>query len=242
MINKGLKIGLSIAVIGITGTIVYMLIKKMKKKKEEEIGSLPVSSTTPITPITTPVSTISIPFKSKVEGNAFRGWINDNYPSYASEIDLDRTGSYNNSYINKAWTKYGSVYQVSGGVIAANLKTDNNVEVNTKSALTNAYNILTGTTSLTAPTGNFNAATSANALYNSMKGGFTDEDLFFNTSNGMSESQRVLTRQYFDDNNIGQGDTLCQWIEGDFSGGQEDEALKLYGLPTDAGYFETNCD
>jgi len=241
-ISKGLKIGLSVAAVGITGTIVYMLIKKfMKGKKLEEKEELSIVSVdTPTASSPTPISSGSIPFTSKVEGNAFRGWINDTYPSYASEINLDRTGSYNNSYINKAWTKYGNVYQVSGGVIAANLQTEG--KVNTASVFTNAYNVLTGTTGQTAPTGTFNAETSANALYNSMKGAFTDEDLFFNTSNNMTSSQRVLTREYFDDNNIGKGETLCEWIEGDFAGGEENKALTLYGLPTGAGYFESNCN
>ena len=50
------------------------------------------------------------PFKNATEGNAFRAWINDKYPSYARQIDLDRTGSYNNSYIRKAFYKYGLEY------------------------------------------------------------------------------------------------------------------------------------
>ena len=241
-INKGLKIGLSIAAVGITGTIVYMIIKKILKKKEEEVvivdGDTPdvlvKTTTTSSTPTSsTPKSLPSIPFTSKLEGNAFRDWINDTYPSYASEINLDRTGSYNNSYINKAWTKYGSLYQVSG--VSTNLNTSD-------STLTNAYNILTGTTGETAPSGTFNAATSANALYKSMKGFGTDEVLFFNTSNGMTSSQRVLTREYFDNNNIGKGETLCEWIEGEFDWGSETKALKLYGLPTGAGYFKSNCN
>ncbi|HAI43566.1 MAG TPA: hypothetical protein DCM40_38445 [Maribacter sp.] len=52
----------------------------------------------------------SVPFENATEGNAFRGWVNDNYPAYAQEIDLDRTGSYNNSYITKAYQKYGAEY------------------------------------------------------------------------------------------------------------------------------------
>lgn len=52
----------------------------------------------------------STPFKNKAEGDAFRKWVNDNYPSYAREIDLDPSGDYNNTFIRKAWKKYGSVY------------------------------------------------------------------------------------------------------------------------------------
>jgi hypothetical protein len=34
----------------------------------------------------------NVPFQNTTEGNAFRSWVNDNYPEYAREIDLDRTG------------------------------------------------------------------------------------------------------------------------------------------------------
>lgn len=51
-----------------------------------------------------------LPFKDKTEGNKFRNWVNDNYPAYAKEIDLDRSGSYNNEYIKKAWGRYGNEY------------------------------------------------------------------------------------------------------------------------------------
>lgn len=54
----------------------------------------------------------AMPFTNKTEGNRFRGWINDNFPNYAQKIDLDRTGSYNNSYIQQAWDKYGAQYKV----------------------------------------------------------------------------------------------------------------------------------
>jgi hypothetical protein len=53
------------------------------------------------------------PFTNNTEGNAFRGWVNDNYPTYAREIDLDRTGAYDNNYIRKAYAKYGAEYQQS---------------------------------------------------------------------------------------------------------------------------------
>lgn len=50
------------------------------------------------------------PFKNKTAGNKFRKWINDTYPDYAKEIDLDRTGAHDNDYILKAWEKYGNEY------------------------------------------------------------------------------------------------------------------------------------
>lgn len=56
---------------------------------------------------------ITSPFKNVTDGNKFRTWINDKYPEYARKIDLDRSGSYNNSYIRRAWMDYGSVYSKS---------------------------------------------------------------------------------------------------------------------------------
>lgn len=50
-------------------------------------------------------------FSSKSEGDAFRAWVNDNYPDYAKEINLDRSGSHTNSYIMRAWAKLGSEYK-----------------------------------------------------------------------------------------------------------------------------------
>ena len=51
------------------------------------------------------------PFANKEEGNVFRQWINETYPEYAEEIDLDAEGPYNNSYIQKAWKEYGDEYK-----------------------------------------------------------------------------------------------------------------------------------
>ena len=48
--------------------------------------------------------------KNKEEGDAFRQWINETYPEYAKNIDLDKEGAYDNSYIKKAWEKYGGDY------------------------------------------------------------------------------------------------------------------------------------
>ena len=50
------------------------------------------------------------PIKNKIEGDKFRKWVNDTYPEYAKEIDLDPAGAFNNSYIKKAWKKYGKEY------------------------------------------------------------------------------------------------------------------------------------
>lgn len=71
--------------------------------------------TTTTTPETTPkitpeTKTSSLPFKNSVEGNQFREWVNNTHPEYAKSIGLDRQGSHTNSYIQKAWLKYGKEY------------------------------------------------------------------------------------------------------------------------------------
>jgi len=56
------------------------------------------------------------PFENRSQGNDFRKWVNDNYSSVAKEIDLDRTGDYNNCYIRKAYA-----YKSTGGRTLGNL-------------------------------------------------------------------------------------------------------------------------
>ena len=58
-------------------------------------------------------SSVSTGFKNKAEGDAFRGWVNDKYPAYAKSIVLSKTGDYDNSYIRKAYAKYGAEYKLS---------------------------------------------------------------------------------------------------------------------------------
>ncbi len=52
-----------------------------------------------------------IPFKNKTEGDLFRAWVNNIHPAVAKEIDLDRSGSYNNAYIKKAWRRLHKEYK-----------------------------------------------------------------------------------------------------------------------------------
>ena len=51
------------------------------------------------------------PIKTEKEGNAFRAWINDNYPFYAQNVKLDRTGDPRNGYLQQAYFELGSEYQ-----------------------------------------------------------------------------------------------------------------------------------
>jgi len=54
-----------------------------------------------------------IPFKNKTEGNLFRAWVNDNHKGWAKANDLSRSGRHDNSYIKKAWKRWGQDYQMA---------------------------------------------------------------------------------------------------------------------------------
>jgi hypothetical protein len=57
----------------------------------------------------------TLPFKTKEEGNAFRKWLNDNYPGIAKSFELDRVGSHTNSYIKNAFnSKIGKTARTWG--------------------------------------------------------------------------------------------------------------------------------
>ena len=52
---------------------------------------------------TTSKSKSDLPFKTKEEGDKFREWMNKYYPKTSKKLQLDPSGSYNNSYIRRAW-------------------------------------------------------------------------------------------------------------------------------------------
>lgn len=68
----------------------------------------------------------TLPFKNREEGNAFRNWLNDNFPDAAKSLDLDRDGSHTNPTIKKAFntipkgwttTTYGMYYLRNKGKV-----------------------------------------------------------------------------------------------------------------------------
>jgi len=120
--NKGLKIAIGFATIGVVGVGIYFLYKKVIKpklddKKEEKPDNV-VKNVKALDEVKTkversprPRTSSKTPFTSRTDGNAFREWINDTYSDYAKKINLDRSGEYDNSYIRKAWKEYGDEYQ-----------------------------------------------------------------------------------------------------------------------------------
>lgn len=57
--------------------------------------------------------TTKLPFKNAEEGNAFRKWVNDNHEDIARKLNLDPTGDFNNSYIQRAYEELGEEYEES---------------------------------------------------------------------------------------------------------------------------------
>ena len=64
----------------------------------------------------------TLPFKTREEGNAFRKWLNDNYPSIAKKFELDRVGSHTNAYIKNAFNaKIGKTARTWGQYYLTNM-------------------------------------------------------------------------------------------------------------------------
>tara|TARA_R100001086_G_scaffold235296_1_gene158137 strand:+ start:204 stop:1019 length:816 start_codon:yes stop_codon:yes gene_type:complete len=253
--KRNTKIILSLLALGVTATTIILLIRRRKKKKEnealinntftpnrvEEIVKTPLSITNPPTPteIANVVDngSIEVAIKNRDEGNAFRNWVNDNYPEYAKQIDLDRSGSHTNAYIKKAWKKYGTEYTQQNQTILGNIANTINESLKDNPAaqqvvstigtsfqqvgggIVSLIDKVQGRTEIAQPAGAFDPAVAAQNLYNSMKGIGTNEDLFFNTLTPLTREQRIQVREYYDNNNVGKSlGTLEMSVRGDFGG------------------------
>ena len=269
--DKRTKIILSVLAVGITATATFLIIKRIRTKKQnkklisesitperiEEIKSTPLSVSNPptTTEISAVVTTMPLDFaiKNNLEGNQFRGWVNDTYPQYAKEIDLDRTGSYNNSFMKKAWIKYGTEFVSSTDNIYTSFVNNISNSLNeyittspvatqiltaTKTYATKPFTILDyyvnkglGRVEVPQSAGSFKPSVAASNLYNSMKGWGTNESLFFDTMRPLTELQRNEVRNYYDNNGVGKKlGTLEMSIRGEFGGTELTEAIELIGL------------
>jgi hypothetical protein len=113
--RKGAIIAVSLLVIA--GIITYVIYSRRKSLWKPDY----MSDTAPMLSqesVGGGVMGFTFPFKTTEEGNRFRGWVNDNYPSIAKELDLDRSGQLN-SYLQKAWDRLGALYNLSS--VAKNL-------------------------------------------------------------------------------------------------------------------------
>jgi len=153
--KKGLKIAIGIATIGVVGVGGYFLFTKVIKPRmggnKNTDGNNDTDLDTQNNNIqNSNVSSSKVPFKNTAEGNAFRGWVNDNYPSYAKSLfgdGLDRTGGFDNKYTRDAWGRYGNEYQkaiknakVSAEAKANRLKVGDYVLPTPSNAERTAYN------------------------------------------------------------------------------------------------------
>jgi len=127
-LGKGAKIAIIFATIGVTGVAAYFIYNAIKKRLNGEDGENPLN-TPQVEGGGNENSNEKTPFKNKAQGDIFRQWVNKFFPTYANEIDLDVSGDFDNSFMRKAWGKYGETYkkgnpkflEVSGNAIPKNL-------------------------------------------------------------------------------------------------------------------------
>jgi len=108
--TKGTKLILTASIILAIGAGVFIYInskgdKEGEKNDDEQNGGESSSSSS-----SSSSSAGSTGFKNTTEGNRFRLWVNTKYPIWAKANFLDKTGKYDNSYIRKAYAKYGKEY------------------------------------------------------------------------------------------------------------------------------------
>lgn len=114
--NKWLWIVGSLILVG-GGIGAYFLLRKPKEDAETDEGDtdLGAGAGTDAGNIgsgSVQTKQFTFPFTTTEEGNKFRAWVIKKDPAFAKSIDLDATGSLN-SYVQKAWDKYGKEYTES---------------------------------------------------------------------------------------------------------------------------------
>ena len=114
--NKFLKYTLIFGTLGVTGVLGVYFYNKFKNRNKKPLlppKGKPELDKPPLNQANKNNVIASTPFTNERSGNFFRGYINDVFPTYARRIDLDRTGSFNNNYIRRAWADYGQKYTES---------------------------------------------------------------------------------------------------------------------------------
>ncbi len=116
--NKALKIAIGIATIGIIGTAGYFIYQAIKTGRDGEGEGEGEGEQEPslIDPPSVGQggggeSLPKTPFTNKAQGDMFRLWVNEGRADYAKSIGLDLSGDFDNSYMRKAWMKYGETYK-----------------------------------------------------------------------------------------------------------------------------------
>jgi len=123
--NKNAKVGLVIALfvlVGVGGYYGYKMLYKPKEEDDDDVLILPPPNNDDglggggSGGSGGGATSYTFPFTTTEEGNKFRAWVNTNYPTYARQIDLDVSGGLN-SYVEKAWKKYGAEYSKISSVV-----------------------------------------------------------------------------------------------------------------------------
>jgi hypothetical protein len=124
--EKNTKIIIGVTALIVVGGVILLVASNKKKQKVKECTdnggvwddttkTCTDKNTDEVIDVSSGTSTSSsrpaTGFLSKSEGDAFRLWVNTKYPLYAKSIFLDKSGDYDNSYIRKAYEKYGSEYK-----------------------------------------------------------------------------------------------------------------------------------
>lgn len=114
--NKWLWIVGSLILVG-GGIGAYFLLRKPKEDAETDEGDTDLGAGAGagagnIGGGSVQTKQFTFPFTTTEEGNKFRAWVIKKDPAFAKSIDLDATGSLN-SYVQKAWDKYGKEYTES---------------------------------------------------------------------------------------------------------------------------------
>lgn len=116
----------------LAGILGYVIWKKRKGKAKDECikngGTYDDATKTctlppKVDPVNTPVvQTITETVYpatglSKVDGDAFRAWVNTKYPAYAKTAKLDLIGPNDNTTIRKAFVEYGNEWKTTRGTV-----------------------------------------------------------------------------------------------------------------------------
>jgi len=95
--------------------------KKAELEKPKDDVSSSSSSSSSSNTYVAPKS-FTFPFTTEAEGNTFRAYVISKDPTYAKSIDLGATGKLN-SYVQKAWDKYGAEYSKTPSTIGGGTTT-----------------------------------------------------------------------------------------------------------------------
>jgi hypothetical protein len=102
--------------------------KKRLEDEKNKVDEKPKNDTSSTNTYVAPKS-FTFPFTTEAEGNKFRAFVIAKDPTFAKKIDLSATGKLN-SYVQKAWEKYGAEYQKSPAVSTTSTTATTNLSKN----------------------------------------------------------------------------------------------------------------